>query len=436
MPKRKSNTTTNTNVYIYQLEASKFMQVAQEKNNLTFSDLKLNFKGSLPDSLELRYVQKHYPNKFSVHKQPFIDEHGEKLETEFIRTTAIIDVSFNNDFREKLNSPVKIYKKNKIDEIKYTYGKVILKQNEVRKKFYEEGFNLNGVHYVLFKRSSSKSRVNQSLFIDESMLDDIQNWGRLNLEFKENEPCDCAGLMSYESLTLSGLINTIRIEPHEVLLIDDCQSDFSAKASVTEFNSKYKKLVVTERMEQQTSDIFDGQSLLDVSKFVGEYKNKGCLLLRNKFFKSCAFSCNIKQWFEDNNITCVSQLQGLTLAKNIEDIKLITTPNSLKALKFAYKLDCPKETKQETMFKYWLDNIDFDFGVCKYDKPSQFGEYQQTSYQMLNSLPLSYDDVLELAQPNIKQIEMLKNDFESFKAYIGIGDRIDILKKCCLTFAM
>ncbi len=57
-------------------------------------------------------------------------------------------------------------------------------------------------------------------------------------------------------------------------------------------------------------------------------REHGMLLLRARFFKSCCFNANIQQWFADNGITDVGQLNGETKAKRIEeDIKLITTPS-------------------------------------------------------------------------------------------------------------
>ena len=36
------------------------------------------------------------------------------------------------------------------------------------------------------------------------------------------------------------------------------------------------------------------------------------MLLRNRFFKTCAFNTNLQDWFFDNDITQVSRLAGYT----------------------------------------------------------------------------------------------------------------------------
>ena len=102
------------------------------------------------------------------------------------------------------------------------------------------------------------------------------------------------------------------------------------------------------------------------------------LLLRNRFFKSCCFHTNIQQFFADNNITGINQLNGKTFAKDIADIKLSTNPSSIKYLKYG-------------SFEQWIENLDPTFGIVKFDKPPQFfmGEMVQTHYQLLNTLEVS-----------------------------------------------
>ena len=120
---------------------------------------------------------------------------------------------------------------------------------------------------------------------------------------------------------------------------------------------------------------------MDTSLFE-KYPSRGMLLLRNKFFKSACFNCNIQKWFKNNNITEVSQLNGFTIAKNISDIKIITTPSSIKYLKYA--------SVQE-----WFNNIESLFGIVKYEKPTHFfdGRMVQTHYQLLNTLQMSESDM-------------------------------------------
>lgn len=53
-------------------------------------------------------------------------------------------------------------------------------------------------------------------------------------------------------------------------------------------------LVATTKETTIENDIWDGESLLDESLFSGNYTDKHMLLLRNKFFKSCAFRTKLQ----------------------------------------------------------------------------------------------------------------------------------------------
>ena len=137
-------------------------------------------------------------------------------------------------------------------------------------------------------------------------------------------------------------------------------------------------------------------------------REHGMLLLRARFFKSCCFNANIQQWFADNGITDVGQLNGETKAKRIEDIKLITTPSSIKYVKFG-KLE------------YWLDTLESTFGVVKHEKPTHFfdGRMVQTHYQLLNTLQMTYDEVEQLVKPSLDYARMIKTDIAAMRHQIG-----------------
>lgn len=312
-------------------------------------------------------------------------------------------------------------KKTKFYKINTQFGSTLKTKLEVRKELYRNGFILDDVYYKFLCRTSSKARVGQALFIDSEILDDFRLWCRMNLKFEFDEPCDIASLLAYESLVLSGIIKTINILPEEILLIPDLQSHFIGKASVTEYDAKQNKLIVEEKDEPQTSDIWDGQSLMDKSKFTGDFEGRSALLLRNKFFKSCAFNCNMQKWFADHNITQVIDMFGQK--HDADKIKLITTPNSVKALKFSYKLPGQSE---EDMFHHWIKNINYDFGVCKTDETTADDNgYTKLSYQMVNSLPLNKDQVRGISKFNIDQINRINTDYKYFRDYLG-ADTINL----------
>ena len=284
-----------------------------------------------------------------------------------------------------------------------------LKNNaELRQELYKNGFVCNGVKYCRMKRSTGSARVGKCLFIVEDLYEPILKFSSGGLKYKLGDPIDLAAYEGYIALPSSSIIDTIPISPENILLIDDYDSIF--KEDVIETHDEDGWLTTTEGNCEITNTIWDGQSLMDISLF-GDYSGYGMLLLRNLMFKSCCFNCNIQQWFKDNNITDVSQLNGKTRAKRIEDVKLITTPNSIKYLKFG--------TLDE-----WLDNLYPNFGVVKHDKKTHFfgGCLVQTHYQLLNTLQMSKDEVEEFLKESLDFAQMLRDRPEVVRYFIKYPD--------------
>ncbi|KAF5066181.1 hypothetical protein DSECCO2_266330 [anaerobic digester metagenome] len=362
----------STGINILQLEAK---DILDENNVITFARY---HKGTLDNSLEIEKLEDIHRKVYRNNKFTYLNKYGRW------QTNDIISVRF-----------------------RYSLDK--LKPRDLRANLYVNGFYIEGEKFVRYKRSSGSSRIGNCLFIKEEMYKRMIKWSYMGLDdFKEK---DLAGFETYIALTLSNIIGTIQIMPENILIIEDEKSTFTDKViAVRQFG---ETLQAKEETAKITNDIWDGQSLLDSSMFTGAYRNKGFLLLRNQFFKSACFNTNIQQFFADNNITDISQLKGFTFAKDISDIKLITTPNSIKYLKFG--------TKEQ-----WLFNLDSTFGVVKYEKPTHFfgGKMVQTHYQLLNTLEFSREEMEELLQPSFHYLRLLKSDLSVLRTHLKMmGDR-------------
>lgn len=281
---------------------------------------------------------------------------------------------------------------------------------QLRHYLYKNGFTCEGRRYVRFKRSSGSARIGKCLFIDERLYDAVHQWEMCGLSIKEGDEVDLAALEAYISLPTSSIIDVIKIEPKNILVIPDYESNFKSDCIVTEINDE-KWLVTSEKEAVISNSIFDGQSLIDQT-LMGDFSEYGMLLLRNRFFKSCCFNTNISQWFRDRNITELSQLHrdSITIAECIEDIKLITTPSSIKYAKFNSVMD-------------WLNSIDPVFGVVKHEKKTHFfdGQMVQAHYQLLNTVRLSEDKTKELLAPALKYVSDMNSNPEVFRHHIKCG---------------
>lgn len=289
----------------------------------------------------------------------------------------------------------------------YHNFKTLYTTEDLRANLYRNGFVCDGITYRRFKRSSGSARVGKCLFIDKRLYTQMHRWECCGITVNNKSNIDLASFESYISLTCSSIIDTVNIHPHNILIIDDYESEFQDKCIAV--SHEHGNLTSKPESVMIKNSIWDGQSLMDASLFTG-YEDYCMLLLRNRFFKSACFSTNIQQFFEDQHITDLSQLNGYTTASSIEDIKLITTPSSIKYLKFGSK-------------EQWLDNLESLFGIVKHEKPTHFfdGRLVSTHYQLLNTLHLTEQETEEFLEPTLRYLDYLRTDHDVVKYHINFA---------------
>ena len=294
--------------------------------------------------------------------------------------------------------------------------------NDIRKHLYLNGFVLNGKTYVRYKRSSGAAKGGSCLFIRKELLAMMNKWSKAGLD-ESKDLCfeSLTAYEAYKALSLSSIVTTLNLNPSNILFVKDVKITLKNQKVINVTHNDKKGLSAEETLIDVTNNIFDGEGLLDASVFKKLGKsNKGMMLLRSRFFKCCAFNTNLHKWFKDNNITEISQLNGITFAKSIDDIVLVASESCLKYLKM-----CVGGFNEKNI-KRWCDEINNDevkFGVVKFDKKSRFfyGEMVETTYQLLNSLQLKQKDVNRLIQPYIDyimHIRDIKNTPEFIRFYL------------------
>lgn len=372
----------------YRTDRKKKDKNGKETNQNRFTKDKL-YSATMPYSLEnIRAYCNYYPN--------------ELLET-------------NNKYHTKLFVNVNFDKHYKIDK------KIVKHRYLIRENLYTEGFKIDGIEYVFFKRGGSKARTASAIFIKKDMYETIFNRCLLGLKFNENELCDLTSKNAYISLIMSQIIGTMDFKKEEILIIDDVMGkEISVKASVTEKNSE-GDIVVNEYDDYKViNNMTDGQVLIDESKFK-EYeitRGKSVALLRNDFMKGAGFNTKLQKFWKENGISKVYDMyRGWVDAK---DIKLVITPSSCKFLKFANKFNSKKEC-----YLHWWNNIDSMFGVVKTDHVGNYGYANRLSYQMINSLNLNYEEMKEIAKDEVHYIKMLKNNWDGDSSYYSNNSGIE-----------
>lgn len=396
-------------------------------------------------------------------------------EEEVAHLSAMMSAASTDEERQRIQ-----YLIDKTQENKWKYCKK--SKDEIREDFYVNGVPIEykrvdrktgeitstTIRYKMLYRNASKAKVGLCNFINEKLYDDAYDW--LTMGLGKKLPKDNAKIVeisAYAPLTTSTIEDRFYMDVDDMLILEDQDSFFRTIAEVvraeeydsmervvdeekTEKNRKtaiskgrvdiygnpiyktvYKKVpcvkkkcVVSREETDVKNTLWDGMALIE-SDVMPAWCN-GMVLLRNHFFKACAFRTYIQKFFRDyaakngidyNTWTLVDMFGRKHLAK---DVKIITTNNAIKYLKFK---DLMGGTA-ESAYDYWCDKVRADgcyWGCVKTDHPSKLsyqGDVQQLSYQMVNTLPCSKEEIGALAKTSIDYVELLKRDNDEFVKYL------------------
>ncbi len=327
------------------------------------------------------------------------------------------------------------------DDYKEKQGKL-----GVRSLIYQEGITVETqsgpVRYAVYKRSASKAKSGDCLFIAEEFRDKMLEWTWLGLPYQDISGIDLTSAKAYEALLSSSIENTVEIDPKHILLIESVETDdapgnrrvlyeekIPVKGEKDKFDLRYV-LLTPEEYKDKTgntfkcpNNIWDGQALVDESVFErAGYKKTpkkddrhGMMLLRNSFFKACAFNTKIREYYKNRKVKELVDMFGNRFAP--EDIEMIVTPDSIKLFKFA-KDFFPEESKTDPQsamkmaYDHWREHIPHTFGIVKTEKASHLGrgKYHEAGYQVLNTLPLNKSDMEKVLEDDLRFIDLLKNN--------------------------
>ena len=290
-----------------------------------------------------------------------------------------------------------------------------ISKDDLRTEYYQNGVSINNIHYKRLYRSTGSAKKGSVIFIREELWDKANDYITMGMKFIEGQKEKVVELQAYSSLVASGIESKVHIPANSILIVEDEEKFFTSKVNV--LKKENAEVVLTEEERKIKSTLWDGMALADVSLFDN---NSGMILLRQAFFKSCAFKTDIQGFISDycmkhnknyDTFTIKDCFGKKHLAKNI---KLITTTNSVKWIKF-------KDKMGDDPLSYWLNWIKKDkcmFGVVKSEHPSKYGTVNRMSYQMINSSMLSYEDVRELAKQDLERITQLKINDDCFLSYL------------------
>lgn len=315
-----------------------------------------------------------------------------------------------------------------VEKVKANKDKFVkLSKDELREKYYTEGVSVKykeeTIHYKMLYRTPSKAKVGVCMFIRDELYDKAHEWMTMGIADKlPDSRAKIVELSAYAPLSTSTIVDKFHLPVDNILVLEDQQSTFRTMAKIVgaiDDGNDGIKCTVTDKETDVVNEMWDGMALIE-SEILPDFCN-GMALLRNHFFKTCAFKTRIQQFFMDwygedyNPDKEIIDMFGRP--HKLKDIKVITTNNSLKWLKFIDQMGGSKEKA----YDYWVERLKADcevWGIVKTDHPSKLNDVQQMSYQMVNTLPCTTNDIFELADTSVRFVEKLKNDEDFFEQYL------------------
>ena len=393
----------------------------------------------------------------------WLKDHGMKTDKKDESTKDIICLDFQfglRSYAEELTHLKQMRKKagddpekNKmIDdlEIRIASKKDLYKKmskDQIRREFYEHGTfitytqtnNKTGevteetIHYKMLYRNPSKAKQGSVMFIREELYDAAYDWITMGIgALLPDHGAKIVEISAYAPLSTSSIEGYIDIPVEDVLILKDQDSYLRTMADIVraedyEVTLKSGKKEIRKRctVHREETDVkntlWDGMALIDTS-VLPEWCN-GMALLRNHFFKACAFRTRIQKFFqnycEQHNLDYDTYvIEDMFGNKHFaKDIKMITSDNAIKWKKFVELIG----GTLPSAYDYWCKRVNDNgsvWGIVKTDHPSKLGNVQQLSYQMINTLPCKEDDIQKIAQTSIDYVELLKRDNNEFEKFL------------------
>ena len=227
-----------------------------------------------------------------------------------------------------------------------------LSKAELRNKFYTEGVDITyhthnksgeiikseTIHYEMLYRTPGKAKAGKVMFCCKRLFKKAHDFLYMGIKLKKkNAPIVEIG--AYASLVTSSIEGRIKIDPSQILVINDVDSHFRTNVVSIEINDKKECIAVKREDYELKNTMFDGQALIDSSIFP-DWAD-GYILLRQHMCKMAAFDTHIQKFFKDYfkdeyETATVPDIWGRQIP--VKTIKLITTENALKWLNILGRL--------------------------------------------------------------------------------------------------
>jgi hypothetical protein len=293
------------------------------------------------------------------------------------------------------------------------------KEKELR-ELLQNGFYLNGIHFIATEKSASMSRNSVIGFVDASIYEELNK--RITMDINLDKTV-LAKYLAYRGLFFSGCFCIENWYPN-IVVVDDF--------SRTIPNQNIKYLVDVEKpytnkdgelciwnekgIKEDICDVeinlWDGSGIHSpeitqyVKEYIGSDESPTSILWRMPYGKGMTHEVDFKRWFqEETSLSSITDVFGIT--HNIQDVDIIVTKSFYKGYKYFYKYGDYRDWQN-----YWdiFKKYDHCIGVATWNYSfDNEPRMKKSSYQILQDLYLDFEEFLDFTDYTKEWIDKIVN---------------------------
>ena len=270
------------------------------------------------------------------------------------------------------------------------------------------GFIYNNKHYVVTERSASMARNGILGFVDKEIQSKLNDAITMDLEIEKtviSKYVAYRGLMFSSCFFIEGVLpNIIIVDDYETTIPNqNIKYVIEKELSYTDKDTNELKTYINKDIEEGNKDIdicpADGSGINshEISKVWAEQlglEHVPCLyMIRLPFMKGLTISVDFKSFYKKRGIEFITDIWGIQ--HNINDIDCIWTKSMYKGIKYFNKY---KDFRDWENYKNKVYKYNHALGIAKWNfRYEEEPIYTRVNYQYMQTLNITHDDMLELA---------------------------------------
>ena len=295
-----------------------------------------------------------------------------------------------------------------------------------------EGFSINNQRFLCTEKSASMSRNAVLAFVDQEIKQQIDDIITMEISMEKTVICK---YLAYRGLMFSSCFCLENWYP-KVIVIDDYEAvvpnqlikyaENVEKEYVypdTGLVRKYLEREIKKGYHDILVNVFDGCGAMhpaitaEIRQRLGIEENPTSIMLRMPYVKGILHELNYSEYLSSFGVTHIKDIWGIL--HDVNEPMMILTKSMYKGLKYFKNYGDQRDWEH-----YWEMFVKYNhcIGIAKWNKTVEEEEiYKPVNYQILQDLPLPYDDFKMLALDSIDWAEKIINGDEVYTyCYLGL----------------